>query len=60
MAGGLVALVCGGEFIVDGAQGMAKSFRLSERVIGFASGLRPRSASRAKLGREPATLSLGM
>jgi cation:H+ antiporter len=36
LVGGLVGLVLGGELIVDGAQGMAKSFGLSERVIGLA------------------------
>jgi cation:H+ antiporter len=36
VAGGLVGLVYGGELIVDGAQGMARSFGLSERVIGLA------------------------
>ncbi len=30
-----------------------------ERETGIAGELRPRCASRAKLGREPATLSLG-
>ena len=33
---GLVGLVFGGEFIVDGATGIARSFGLSERVIGLA------------------------
>jgi cation:H+ antiporter len=33
---GLVGLVYGGELIVDGAQGLARSFGLSERVIGLA------------------------
>ncbi len=32
---GLVGLVFGGEFIVDGAIGLAKNFGLSERVIGL-------------------------
>jgi cation:H+ antiporter len=32
---GLVGLVFGGEFIVDGATGLAKNFGLSERVIGL-------------------------
>jgi len=32
---------------------------LLEREMGFTGGLRPHGASRAKLGREPATLSLG-
>ena len=32
---GLVGLVFGGEFIVDGATGVAKSFGLPERVIGL-------------------------
>jgi cation:H+ antiporter len=32
---GLVGLVYGGELIVDGAQGVARSFGLSERVIGL-------------------------
>jgi cation:H+ antiporter len=32
---GLVGLVAGGEFIVDGAQGIAKGFGMSERVIGL-------------------------
>jgi cation:H+ antiporter len=32
---GLAGLVFGGELIVDGAQGVAKSFGLSERVIGL-------------------------
>jgi len=36
LVGGLVGLVFGGELIVDGAEGMAKSFGLSERVIGLA------------------------
>ena len=35
----------------------ARTFSL-RRETGFASELRPRSASRAKLGREPATVSL--
>ncbi len=33
---GLAGLVFGGDFIVDGATGVAKSFGLSERVIGLA------------------------
>jgi cation:H+ antiporter len=33
--GGLVGLVLGGQFIVDGAQGVAKSFGLSDRLIGL-------------------------
>jgi len=33
IVGGLVGLVFGGELIVDGAQGLAKGFGLSERVI---------------------------
>lgn len=32
---GLVALVAGGELIVDGATGVARSFGMSERVIGL-------------------------
>jgi cation:H+ antiporter len=32
---GLVGLVFGGEFIVDGATGLAKNFGLSQRVIGL-------------------------
>ena len=32
---GLVGLVFGGEFIVDGATGLAKNFGISERVIGL-------------------------
>ena len=32
---GLAGLVFGGEFIVDGATGLAKNFGLSERVIGL-------------------------
>jgi cation:H+ antiporter len=32
---GLTALVAGGEFIVDGASGVARSFGMSERVIGL-------------------------
>jgi cation:H+ antiporter len=32
---GLVGLVFGGEFIVDGASGIAKSFGMQERVIGL-------------------------
>jgi cation:H+ antiporter len=36
LVGGLVALVYGGELIVDGAQGLARGFGLSERVIGLA------------------------
>ena len=32
---GLVALVAGGEFIVDGASGVARGFGMSERVIGL-------------------------
>ena len=32
---GLLGLVFGGEFIVDGASGIAKSFGMSERVIGL-------------------------
>ena len=35
IVGGLVGLVFGGELIVDGAQGLAKGFGLSERVIGL-------------------------
>ena len=37
-----------------------KDSRMMERETGIAGGLCPPSASRAKLGREPATLSLGM
>ena len=33
--GGLVGLVFGGEFIVDGATGIAKSFGMAPRVIGL-------------------------
>ena len=33
---GLVGLVAGGEFIVDGASGVARNFGLTERVIGLA------------------------
>ena len=36
VAVGLVGLVYGGELIVDGAQGLARGFGLSERVIGLA------------------------
>lgn len=32
---GLTALVLGGEFIVDGASGVARGFGMSERVIGL-------------------------
>ena len=36
LVGGLVGLVYGGELIVDGAQGLARGFGLSERAIGLA------------------------
>ncbi len=35
IAGGLTALVAGGEFIVEGASGVARSFGMSERLIGL-------------------------
>lgn len=36
IAGGLILLVFGGDFIVDGASGIARNFGISERVIGLA------------------------
>ena len=35
MLAGLAGLVFGGEFIVDGASGIAKSFNVADRVIGL-------------------------